>query len=139
MALGRREAGQAALVLEVVELLTVELAALDRERADKPVVPLRHVPGTGGLGDFGVVQLGRVALDVQDPAAEAGERLDDKIFEDGLLGGAGADAMSADGVEADRRGAVPTDGNSYTTSLVCVPIETLAKALEARPEVAAGW
>ena len=89
--------------LEVVQLRALELAALDRKRADELVVPLRHVPGAGGLGDLGVVQLGRVALDIQDPAAEAGEGLDDEVFEDGLLGGAGADAVAADCVEANRR------------------------------------
>ena len=85
--------------------VALELAALDRERADELVVPLRNVAGARRLRDLGVVQLGRVAVDVEDPAAEAGEGLDDEVFEDGLLGGAGADAVAADGVEADRRGA----------------------------------
>src|SRR3954463_4187021 len=66
--LGRREPGKAALTLEVVELLPVELAALHGQRADQLVVSQRHVPGSGGLRDFRVVQLRGVALDVEDPA-----------------------------------------------------------------------
>src|SRR6185369_7312924 len=102
-----REARQAALSLEVVELLASQLATLDRERADELVVALRHVPGARRLGDLGVVQLGRIAVDVEDPPTEAPEWLDDEILEDCLLGGSRANAVAADRVEADGGGAVP--------------------------------
>ena len=83
-----------------------ELAAADGERADQLVVAAGDVARPGGLGDLGVVQLGRVAVDVEDPAAEPLERLDDEILEHGLLGRAGADAVAADRVEAELRRAV---------------------------------
>src|SRR5439155_12667258 len=76
------------------------------ECADKAVVSARHVPRASRLGDLRVMQLGCVAIDVEDAAPEPLERLDHEVLEHGLLGRARADAVTADGVEADDRRAV---------------------------------
>ncbi len=104
MALRRREARQSAVPLEPVQLVAGELAALDGKRADQAVVAARDVARAGRFRDLRVVELGRVAVDVENAAAERLERPDDEVLEDGLLRRAGADAMAADRVEAQLRG-----------------------------------
>ena len=103
MALRRRKAGQAVGALEAVELVARKLAAPNGERADELVVAARDVARSGRLRDLGVVQLGRVAVDVEDPSSEALQRLDDEILEHCLLGRAGADTVAPDGVEPELR------------------------------------
>src|SRR4249920_3630153 len=101
MALRGREAWEPVRALEAVELFARELAAPHGEGADELVVAAGDVAGTGGLGDLRIVELGRVAVDVEDPAADARERLDDEVLEDSLLGRARSDPVAPDRVEAD--------------------------------------
>ena len=46
---------------------------------------MRDVARARRLRDLGIVQLGRVAVDVEDAPAEPLERLDDEVLEDRLL------------------------------------------------------
>jgi hypothetical protein len=57
---------QAVAALEAVELLARQLAAADGERPDQLVVAAGDIARPCRLGDLGVVQLGGVAVDVED-------------------------------------------------------------------------
>ncbi len=57
------------------------------------------------------MELGRVAVDVEDAAPEPLERLDDEVLEHGLLRRARPDPVAADGVEPDDRRAVARRGD----------------------------
>ncbi len=104
VALGRREAGQAATTTEVVHLVAAQLAARHGERREQPVVALRHVVAAGRLGDLRVVQLRRVDVDVGDLAPQLVERHADDLLEQRLLRGVAADTVLADGVEPQSGG-----------------------------------
>ncbi len=101
--LGRGKADQSACLNEIVHLALLDLLLLNRKGRDKAVVLEWNIVLADRKGDFGVLQLRGVAVDIGQFKAPGLKGFQDQVLLDTLLGPPRPDGVFPEQVEPEHR------------------------------------